>query len=89
MIAQMARNTSRIILWEINSSIDLTFSHKTNFCLDVEIEQSDVKGAFDTDGSLFIARANGVWHVMMQFGVFFLLSRLIFHREIIVMIISF
>lgn len=71
MIAQMARNTSRFILWEINSSIELTFSHKTKFCLDVE--QSDVKGAFDTEGSLFIAQANGVWHVMMQLEVFFLL----------------
>lgn len=60
----MARNSTHIIVWEINASIDLTLANQTNFRLDVENEiKSDVKGAFDSEGSLFIAQANGVWHV--------------------------
>lgn len=62
-IVQMARKTSHIIVWEINSSIDFTFTHKMNFCLETDNVESDVKGAFDLEGSLFIAKSNSVWHV--------------------------
>lgn len=59
----MAKNTQQIIVWEINWSIDLTTAHKSQFILDVTNEVSDVKGAFDLDGSIYIAHANGVWQV--------------------------
>lgn len=65
-IAQMAKNSSQIIVWEINSSIDLTIAHKSNFCLQVENEVSNSKATFDLDGSLFIAHAVGIWHVMIN-----------------------
>lgn len=59
----MAKNTQQMILWEINWSMDLTTAHKTQFSLDVVDEISEVKGAFDHDGTIFIAHANGVWQV--------------------------
>lgn len=65
VIAQMAKNSSQIILWEMNSSIDLTISHRNNFHLQVENKMSDLKATFDLDGSLFIAHAVGIWHVMI------------------------
>lgn len=63
VIAQMARNTSKIIVWEIMASIDLMTIHKTNFKLDIEHEISDVNGTFDSDGALFMAHSEGIWHV--------------------------
>lgn len=62
-IVQLAKNTSQIIVWEVNASVDLMTAHRTNFDLHVTNEMSDVKGAFDLDGSLFIAHAVGIWHV--------------------------
>lgn len=62
----MAKNSMQIIVWEICSSIDVTAAHRTNYCLEVEHGLSDVKGAFDLDGSLFIAHASGVWHVRIK-----------------------
>lgn len=62
-IAQMAKNTQQITMWELNWSIDLTTAHKTQFLLDVTNVISDVKGTFDQEGSIFIAHADGVWQV--------------------------
>lgn len=64
----MAENTHQILLWEINSSMDLTTAHKTQFDLEIEDGTSDVNGAFDTEGSLFIASVDGVWHVKIGLG---------------------
>lgn len=66
----MAKNTQQIIVWEINWSIDLTTAHKSQFILDVTNEVSDVKGAFDLDGSIYIAHANGVWQVDLSYFLY-------------------
>ncbi|XP_031619938.1 cilia- and flagella-associated protein 43 [Contarinia nasturtii] len=63
----MAKNASKIIVWEVSSSVDLTFdvtiAHKTIFNLEIQNKISDVKGTFDSEGSLFIAHATGIWHI--------------------------
>lgn len=48
--------------------MDLTTAHKTQFDLEIEDGTSDVNGAFDTEGSLFIASVDGVWHVKIGLG---------------------
>lgn len=70
MIVQMAKSTQQIILWDVNWSMDLTLAHKTQFSLDVIDEMSDVKGAFDQEGIIFIAHANGVWLVDDTLAIF-------------------
>lgn len=69
-IAQMAKNTQQITMWELNWSIDLTTAHKTQFLLDVTNVISDVKGTFDQEGSIFIAHADGVWQVKYNLSIF-------------------
>lgn len=67
LIAQMAKNAPQIILWVINSSLDSTTSHQMNFTLDTKNVASDIKCAFDSDSSLFLAHATGIWHVNISF----------------------
>lgn len=62
-VIQMAKSTAQIIVWEINSSIEFTTAHRTNFWLDTPNETLDLKATFDLDGSLFVADSVGVSHV--------------------------
>lgn len=63
VIAQMAKNTPIINIWEVNSSVDLMLAHKLNFRLDCEEKISNLTGCFEADGSFFIVHMTGIWHV--------------------------
>lgn len=69
-IAQMAKSSSYINLWEINSSNDLTTVYKRKIQLPIENTNNSFEhfnGTFDSDGLLHIVQSNGrIWHVRFK-----------------------
>lgn len=60
----MAKNTRQINIWEINWSMDLKTVHKSEFVLDATNDaDANVIGTFCSDGTIFVAQSNGIWHV--------------------------
>lgn len=63
----MAKSSSHINLWEINSSNDLTTVYKRKIQLPTENANGlseYFNGTFDPDGLLYIVQSNGfIWHV--------------------------
>lgn len=64
IVAQMAKKTRQINVWEINWSMDLKTVHKSEFTLDATSNtDTNVIGTFCSDGTICIAQSNGIWHV--------------------------
>lgn len=60
----MAKNTQQLNIWEINWSMDSTTMHKSEFAVDAtNIKDTNVIGTFYSDGTIFLAQSNGIWHV--------------------------
>lgn len=66
----MAKNTRQINVWEINWSMDLKTAHKSEFVLDATNDaDTNVFGAFCSDGTIFVAQSDGIWHVSQFYKI--------------------
>ena len=64
VVAQLAKNVQQINVWECNWSMDLKIMHKSEYVLDASTEaDTNVIGTFCSDGTIFLAQSNGIWHV--------------------------
>lgn len=68
MVAQMARHSSRLNIWEIHSSINLTMAIKIEIVLQLESPVSNLITCFDIEGSLYLLQSDGsVWLVIFWY----------------------
>lgn len=65
MVSQMVRHSSRLNIWEIHSSIDLTMAHKIEIALQLDSHVYNLIACFDIEGLLYLLQSDGtVWLVI-------------------------